>query len=225
MFTSIVPGLWAADHDLRVGGLAFGTRTFLLALPGGLALVSPGPLDAAGFDAIEAKGVVRWIIAPNAEHHLFVAAAHTRFPAAEVWISPALTTKHPDWDFARVIPDDWQLPGLRGHRVAGGPSLEEVVLLHEASRTLILTDLCFNFHHHPSALFRWGMWLNGAWDRFGPSRLMKSILRDRPAARRSLDVVLAWPFDRIAVCHGDVLAEDGPRALAAAFSYLGPSTR
>jgi hypothetical protein len=47
---------------------------------------------------------------------------------------------------------------------------------------------------------------------------------DKSAARRSLDAVLALPFDRMIVGHGKPLESGAKAALAAAYSWL-PETR
>jgi hypothetical protein len=43
---------------------------------------------------------------------------------------------------------------------------------------------------------------------------------DRAAARRSIDAVVARPFDRLVVGHGDPLASGGREAFAAAYGWL-----
>ena len=62
----------------------------------------------------------------------------------------------------------------------------------------------------------------GFYDRVALSRMIRwAAFSDRAAARRSLDEVLAQPFDRLIVGHGAPLAAGGRDALAAAFSWLG----
>lgn len=46
----------------------------------------------------------------------------------------------------------------------------------------------------------------------------------RPAARRSIDALLALPFDRLIVGHGAPLAAGGKEALAAAYAWLRPAS-
>ncbi len=62
------------------------------------------------------------------------------------------------------------------------------------------------------------MRLNQAWDRFGASRMMRSMIRDKAALRASLDRVLEWDFDRVIVTHGEVLESGGRDALRDAFA-------
>ena len=98
--------------------------------------------------------------------------------------------------------------------------MNEVVFLHRASRTLVVTDLCFNVRHSDHLGTRLFMRVNGAYGRFGPSRLLRSLVRDRPALRASLERILAWDFERVVVTHGEVLEHGGRDALRAGFAWL-----
>jgi glyoxylase-like metal-dependent hydrolase (beta-lactamase superfamily II) len=64
------------------------------------------------------------------------------------------------------------------------------------------------------------MRLLSSYGRFGPSRLDPFLIRDRRAARQSLERILAWDFDRVVVAHGDVLENGGPDALRAGYAWL-----
>jgi hypothetical protein len=89
-----------------------------------------------------------------------------------------------------------------------------VVFLHRASRTLVCLDLCFNVRRSSSLFTRAFMRANGAYGRFGPSRLFRyTMLSDARAMRESVDRILAWDFDRVTVAHGDVLESGGREAL------------
>jgi len=85
---------------------------------------------------------------------------------------------------------------------------------------LILTDLAFNISKEAakrSPLFYW-LWDVG---HFGPHRFVRLRgIRNRQAARESVETILSWNFDRIIVSHGDVLATDAHNRFAAAFAFL-----
>jgi hypothetical protein len=51
-------------------------------------------------------------------------------------------------------------------------------------------------------------------------RVVKLAYRDRSAARRSLETVLAWDFDRVIVAHGAVLESGGKEIVRQAFGWL-----
>jgi hypothetical protein len=45
-------------------------------------------------------------------------------------------------------------------------------------------------------------------------------IRDRRAARESLERILGWDFDRVVVAHGDVLERGGREALRQGYAWL-----
>ena len=218
----LASGLWTLDGPLRVGGLELGTRTTAIRLSaGGLWVHSPGPLDDSARAALEKNGPVRALVAPNAMHHLFLPENATAFPEAQVWAAPGVRAKREEiaeiHELGESAPDLWSAD-LQQLAIGGVPRLTEFAFFHPASRTLLLTDLCFNVRRSDSWLVRTFMRLNQAWERFGPSRMMRSMIRDKAALRASLDRVLAWDFDRVIVTHGDVLESGGREALRDAFA-------
>ena len=217
-------GIWTIDGGLRLIGMEFGTRTTAIRLrEGGLLLHSPGPLDLTDRAALEKEGPVRALIAPNALHHLYLAENAAAFPEAGIWVAPGVREKRADVEgmveLGDTAPEVWA-GDLEQLAVQGVPSFREVVFFHAASRTLLLTDLAFNFRHCDQLRMRLFMRINGAYGRFGPSRLMRSMIKDKGALRGSLDRILAWDFDRVIVTHGEVLERAGREALRAAFDGI-----
>ena len=88
------------------------------------------------------------------------------------------------------------------------------------SRTLLLTDLAMNFGDAATGITSLWLRLMGIRGRFGVSRLIRRAVRDRAAARESLDAILAWDFERVIVTHGVVLQRQGKRLLREAFEWL-----
>ena len=217
--------LWALDQPLRVGGLELGVRTCVVRLGDGGTLVhAPGPLTAAARAEIEALGPVRALIAPNLLHHMYLADCARAYPRARVFGAPGLREKLGSARIDEVLGE--KAPGLWSAEldqlvVQGAPGMNEVVFLHRASRTLVCLDLCFNVRRSSSLFTRVFMRANGAFGRFGPSRLFRyTILKDRRAMRESVDRILAWDFDRVSVAHGDVLESGGRVALRESFAWL-----
>ena len=222
--TPLTSDLWSVQHPLRVGGLQLGTRTMLVRLSGGgLLLHSPGPLGPALRSEVEELGRVRAILAPNRMHHLWVAENHRAFPQARLYAAPGVAEKQPSLHFQELLSD--QAPAawageLDQHLVQGIPRLGEVAFFHRASRTLLLTDLVFNLRHSESWFTRLFMRMNGAYGRFGPTRLMRSLVRDRASLRGSIEHLLKWDFDRVTVTHGEILERGGREALRQAFEGI-----
>ena len=113
-------------------------------------------------------------------------------------------------------PAEWA--GQIDTHLVHGFRLNEVVLFQRATRTLVITDLCFNIQRTDSASARLFFRANGMWRRFGPSRIIRALaVSDRAALQASLERLLAWDFARIVPGHGDLIERDAPAALRAAW--------
>jgi hypothetical protein len=214
-------GLWVIDHALRVGGLALGARTTVVRLgDGSVALHSPGPLTDADADAVAALGPVRALIAPNLIHHLFLVAAQRRFSDARLYALPALLDKQPALRIDAPL-DAWpHASALAPIAVGGMPRLQETAFVHRPTRTLLVGDLVFNIRAPAPWFTRAVMRWNGGFDRFGPTRIARSLVRDRAAARADIRRLLDEDFDRVVVCHGAILPSDGKQAMGDGFAWL-----
>jgi len=217
--------LWAIDQPLRVGGLDLGVRTCVVRLGDGGTLVhAPGPITVGLRGEIEALGPVRALVAPNLLHHMYLESCSLAFPQARVFGAPGLREKLGTTRIDEVLgekpPPLWEAE-LDQLLVTGTPGLNEVVFLHRASRTLLCLDLCFNVRRSSSLFTRVFMRVNGAYGRFGPSRLFRyTMLSDARAVRESVDRILEWDFARVTVAHGDVLETGAREALRASFAWL-----
>ncbi|GIW44286.1 MAG: hypothetical protein KatS3mg077_1568 [Candidatus Binatia bacterium] len=221
---ALADNVWVADRplDLLVGNI--GARMTIVRLQsGGLFIHSPVLPDAPTCAALRSIGPVVGVVAPNKTHHFFVRRFQQAFPEAEFWIAPGLVQKRPELGFANSLTDNapplWSSDLAQLH-VRGIPVLEEVVFFHPSSKTLILTDLVFNMPAEPRADWRLKLFLrlNDARGRFGPTRLVRNLIRDRRAFRAALERILEWDFERIVMSHGAVLEHRGREAFAQAFA-------
>lgn len=220
----LAPELWVAERPLPLIVGDIGTRMTVVRLgDGGLFLHSPVRLDIPTRAALDALGPVRAVVAPSKAHHLFVGDYAAAYPDARVFGPPGLGTKRRDLRIDAVLGDEpdgaWR-DDLAQHLFRGAPLLNEVVFLHRSSRTLLLTDLAFNVRADRTAGARLFYLIVGAAGRFGPHRVVRLGIRDRAAARHSLETILDWDFDRVTVTHGDVLETGGRDAVARAFAFL-----
>jgi hypothetical protein len=221
---ALAADLWIAERPQRFYGLAVGTRMTVIRLAGGrLLLHSPVALDPELRRELDALGRVCFAVAPNRVHHLHAGEVAAAYPEARLWVAPGLERKRPDLVFVDVLgdeaPAEW-----RGEVdqvfFRGRPYENEVVFCHRASRTLLLCDLAFNFGPRAAAPTRLLMRLLRSYGRFGPSTLDPWLIRDRAAARQSLERILAWDFDRVVVAHGEVLERGGREALRRGYAWL-----
>jgi hypothetical protein len=189
-----------------------------------LMLHSPVDLDADLLERLSGMGEVRWLIGPNKTHSLFLQAYREVFPNALLCGAPGLAEKRRDLRFDHVLGSGPPPPGwpeeVETQLIEGAPSMNEVAFLHRPSRTLVLTDLVFNVESGLGNQARLFHRLVGATDRFGPHRLIRLGIRDRRAARRSMDRVLAWDFDRVVMSHGEVVPTGGHAMIEQAFAFL-----
>ncbi|MBI4515865.1 MAG: DUF4336 domain-containing protein [Deltaproteobacteria bacterium] len=216
--------LWVVERPQRFYGLEVGTRMSVIRLTdGSLLLHSPVALSPELGRELDARGAVRFVVAPNRFHHLYAGEVQRAYPQARLWVAPGLERKRPDLRISGVLgdgaPEQW-----RGEVdqvfFRGRPFENEVAFFHRASRTLLLCDLAFNFGRSAAPLTRLLMSVLQRRGGFGPSRLDPLLIRDRTAARASLAAILAWDFDRVVVAHGDVLERGGHAALRAGYAWL-----
>jgi hypothetical protein len=235
VLNQLAPDLWVADQPLSVLGVELGTRMTIVRLgSSGLFVHAPIPLTPALQRQLDDLGPVQAVVAPSAMHHLYIGEFMRAYPQAQFFAAEGVAKKRPELRFHGVLGDRpeflWgsdldQLP------IHGCPKTNEVAFLHRASRTLILTDWLFNFggphtegaEHHRSLWTRAYLRLAGAWGGPRQSKLLRSFITDKAAARASTDHILAWDFDRIIVGHGDVLPTGGHAALREATAWLRPA--
>ncbi|MDD9939429.1 MAG: hypothetical protein OXU20_00075 [Myxococcales bacterium] len=224
----IADGLWEAnnDHIAAAGAIHFPLRMTVAQRPdGGLVLISPVPIGEPLAAALAQVGEVTDIVAPNGLHHLHAAAALDRYPSAQLWLAPCLADKRPELALRGKVltdtPASWA-PALSAHPVLGAPALTEVVVLHQPSRTLVTTDLVFHIHESRGWLMPLILRMSGGWKRLAQTRLMRSMLKDRAAARGSFEALLALDFDRLIMAHGEIVDRGGHSALAEALAWLVP---
>ena len=216
--------IWVAERPQTFYGLPVGTRMTVIRLSGErLLLHSPVALDSKLRAELDSLGRVRYAIAPNRVHHLYAGEVAKVYPDARLWVAPGLERKRPDLAFVAVLsdepPEEWR-EEVQQVFFRGRPYENEVVFFHRASRTLILCDLAFNFGPAAAAPTRLLMRLLRSYGSFGPSKLDPWLIRDRDAARQSLERILAWDFDRVVVAHGEILESGGREALRAGYAWL-----
>jgi hypothetical protein len=221
---NLAPGLWVLDDILRLPGLRFPVRSAIFQLQSGnLLVLSPLPRIGEVAAAITSLGRVTAIVAPSALHHLGLPAARLAFPGARVFGPTALKSKLRGQPLPEPLVDAAENPWTGAMElvpVEGMPRLAETAFFHPSSGTLWLTDLCFNIRHSDHSPTRLLMRLNGAWDRFGPSRFARSMVREGRALRRSVERMLALKPSRLLPAHGDPVEERATEVLSAAFAYL-----
>ncbi len=224
MAREIGDDIWVFDRPLSLFGLKIGTRMTVIRLEdGSLFLHSAVELDEATRAELKELGTVRFVVAPNKVHHFFIGAYREAYPEARLIAAPGLPEKRKEIAFDEELgpepPTAWA--GQIDQELFGGaPYVNETLFYHRRSKTLLATDLFMNHVDTDSLVTR--LWLRtmGLHKGFASSRLIKTITRDREAARASRDRILAWDVERVTVTHGVVLQRSGNRMLRQALSWL-----
>jgi len=214
--------------DVRDVGVMFTTRMTIVKLStGSLWVESPVPVPFDTLERIVALGPVDCLVAATPRHVWRLDAWHTLFPKAQLWCArpSLLTLRKGRLPFTGVLgnrpPAAWARD-LDQVAFAGNPLIEEVLFYHRESRTVILDDLIQN--HPPvtgrpvrNALLK----AAGVATPYGgvPADIRLSFFR-RDRARRSLDTLLSWDFDKAIIAHGACVETGAKAVVARAFRWL-----
>lgn len=215
--------LWVAEQAQGFLGLQVGARMTVMRLDGDLVVHSPISPTPSLVDQIQALGTVRWVVAPNRFHHLYAGPFASHFEQASLLAPPGLVKKRSDLAFDGQLPVDrpaeWE-GRVDCVRVEGMPQIDEVVLFHRPTRTLITCDLAFCFDETAPFLTRTAFRVMGGYGQLAPSLLEKILTRDRSLARASLRRVLSLDFERVIVSHGRIVESGGRADLESGYSWL-----
>ncbi len=216
-------GLWTRNGDWY--GTSFRRRMTVMALTAGdLIIHNAFRLADSDLAELRALGNVVGIVVPNAFHGDEAGWLSEQFPQARVFAPQASRKKFKkiyrvdgslELDWPQAWASEIACVAIDGMRI-----LNEVVFLHRASRTLVLTDLVFNLRPQDfkNSIERTLMDWNRVGRGFGPSWLCDHLFtRDLAARGRSIDSFLKLDFDRIILNHGAIVETGGKEQLMKAF--------
>jgi Domain of unknown function (DUF4336) len=195
------------------------------------------PVARAKFmQQIERLGTVAYIVAPNSLHWMGVmpfAQACSNTSEIQVCVAPGLATKQEaidaglQWDFvlsSNEIPPEWKDNNeIQVKYIPGIPQLEEVILYHTASKTLLIGDMAFHFQrqHSDNPKFAAGGFLLPlylyAMDGYRPcclTRTFKWLISDIDACCRAMEEVVAeYDFECIVMAHGAIVSRNDAKQI------------
>lgn len=226
---AFAPNVWIIDGPtVRDFGMLFPTRMTVVSLAdGSLWIESPVSVPFEMLKQIAEWGPVRYLVAATPRHVWRLAAWHTLFPDAQLWVPrPTLFTLQKGHlpltgTLTDTEPRDWSLD-FDQLAFRGNPLIEEVLFFHKVSRTVILGDL---IQMHPrvkgkpfrNVLFQ----LEGVASPPGGVGLdFRLFFTNRKLARRSLDTLLSWDFDKLIIAHGACIEKDAKSFVEQAFQWL-----
>ncbi|KAK2875182.1 hypothetical protein FQN49_001699 [Arthroderma sp. PD_2] len=237
----------------RFGVLKFGGRATLVRLQtGSIAVFSPVALTPSVREAVNSlNGTVKYLIAPDMEHHLFLNDWIKAYPDADIIAPEGLWEKrqgNPDTTGPRFkyiftaenkhtlhISDefaaDLDVEYVHAH------ANRDIVILHKPSSTLIQADMFFN----PPANEQYQKSEEGPRDglankayiscmstegsAIGQQRFIWYVLSkpDREAFKESVQRIDGWEFDRAIPCHGDTVDQGAKRMFRTLFQWFLPT--
>ena len=216
--------LWTVESVQRFLGVDFGGRMTVVRLNSGdLFLHSPVKLNDSLASELEALGKVKYLIAPNKFHHLHITDYINRYPDAEVWGAPGLAKKRGDIKFTGELNNE--IGPIWDNEIdyvlfEGVPFMNEVVFYHPVSKTVMFTDLIFNYSTDESLGVKIYAWIDGVYGKPDLSRLVKYMVRDRNKAQESVNKILSWDFDRVSCTHRDNIESGGKEIITKALSVI-----
>lgn len=207
--TPIAPDVWHVPvQPLKYfGGFRIPLASTVLRLPSGKVLIyAPGNFDDEQLAAIDALGDVAYIVAPNLFHHLYVAKAVARWPNAKVLGAPGLAAKRKDVTFHGELPaalDDH----LDIEVIGGQEKLNEAVLFHRPTGTLLCADFLFNVTQPANRRSAFALKMAGVGGgKLAVSKMLWSPSKKEAAPMRaSIDKVMTWPIQHVAPSHGEAI--------------------
>ncbi len=226
---TFAPNVFTIDGPtVRDFGVLFSTRMMLVKLTNGSVWVSsPVAVSPETLQHITAMGPVSYLVAATPRHVWRLNAWHSLFPQAQLWMPRAspLTLQKGHLPATGILgnepPPDWA-DDFDQLAFKGNPLLEEVVFFHRASRTVILDDL---IQIHPpmkgKPLSNATFLLEGVAAPHGGVGLdIRLSFTQRDRARRSLEKLLSWDFDKLIIAHGPCIEHDAKPFVERAFHWL-----
>jgi Domain of unknown function (DUF4336) len=227
MLQSFGEDIWIADgQTTAVAGFRYPTRMAIIRLSGGgLFVWSPIQLSEELKAQVDAVGAVRFLIAPNSLHHLFLAEWKQAYPGARLYAAPVLRARRKDiafdGDLENRPPADWA-GDVDQVLMAGNLITTEALFFHRRSGTAIFIDLIQHFA--PDWFTAWRAIVARLDLMTSPEpsvpRKFRAAFVDRRAARACLAQIQAWPVDKVLMAHGTPIEKDGRAFISRAFRWL-----
>lgn len=221
---TIAENIWGLRGPMRIPLFGdIGARMTVIRLKdGSLMLISPVKFGAEIKAKLQELGNVRYLVAPNSHHHLFLPHAKSAFPQARVYGPASLQEKRKNIPFADCLSEKENFPWseeVAQLHIPGRAHIDEFVFFHRATKTMIVTDLLFNLREGKSFISRCALKMNNA-RGFGMTKIGRYVFNDRKLLKEKVDQFIAWQPERIVVSHGEVVTSNGVGLLKNSFGWM-----
>ncbi|KAK9468273.1 hypothetical protein V1512DRAFT_259124 [Lipomyces arxii] len=222
-------------HILEIGG-----RSTFITLPSkSLAIIAPVPYDESSA-SIVGDFPVKWLIAPDFEHHMALKSWKEKYPDAKVIGVTGLRARKASQgvavDYEVSLPskvitpleagiDDPELNEVFKFVYAPQHPNKELVTYHEPTKTLIEADLLFNL----PALEQYSK--SQVSNKGGFTRIFNSMhpgswlhakmvggMKGKPGGIEAIKAVDSLDFETLIPCHGEVIESDAKEKFKKTFA-------
>ncbi len=231
--TRVTDDIWMADdRPINAAGLQLPVRMTVIRLSNGdLVLHSPVRYSLALRDEMGKLGSIKFLLAPNVAHWMFLPAWQKELPHAVTFAARGLAARRQvrkagvriDQELGDIVPDAWT---AEFETIAvNAPMFSEVEIFDKRSRTLILTDLVQNLNaSHLPALTEAVANVLGITKPDGRAPIYLRLLLHlggrsvQAAAERLVDLAP----ERVIFAHGDWFATEGSARLRRSLRWILP---
>ncbi len=221
--------IWiAAGKTVPFYSLPYSTRMVVVRIPNDeLLIYSPVDLVPSVKSALDELGQVKYLIAPNLLHHLFLPEWQAAYPDAKTYGTAGVIKKRADIRFDAELKNGESYPWsqeLDHVLFTGSPAMEEALFFHHQSSTLLVADFVENFL--PEAFNPVQRFVARITGILAPNGKMPidwrfSFLFGKHQARGHFKTVLNWHPRQLVMAHGEPVKRDAEDFLRRSFRWLG----
>ncbi len=220
--------LWVVNGNcVKFLGMPYSTRMTVVRLScGGLWVHSPIEWSLSLHKELALLGEIKYLIAPNSLHHLFLPQWIIQYPQAKLYGTDEVIKKRTDLSFTGSLNTeqswDWQ-DDIEQLIFVGSPLMQECVFFHKSSQTLVVTDLVENFSGKD--FNHWQKIIAKIVGILAPNGKMPldwrlSFIFQKPQARKCLEKILQWQPQQLIMSHGEIVTDDTTDFLMKSFKWL-----
>lgn len=203
--------IYYAEKKHSTLGIPLGMRMAVILLEDESVMVySPLPWTENLHTAVSTLGKVSLIFAPNQFHNLGIESWKQNNPEAKVLCSPELNQKLKGIADVEVTQEGGSLEQASEfflEKIQGMPSVNELVLMHKPSNTLLVADLLFYFPDAGGLMSLYAR-ANKVREFPSPPILWKLAVKDKALYKRSINRIRGWEIDSLFLCHGKCIRKN-----------------
>lgn len=228
--STVVPdAIWVSERPIWFSGVRLRARSTVFRLADRRLLVHSPPLPTPELcEAIDALGEVAYLIVPNCFHHLATPAFAARYPSAQVLGPRSAAAKNPGLKLSHELEPDRvraTLPDFEAIKLEGCPFLDETVLFHRPTGSLVGADLVISADARDHFSWRWAARLTGRYGKVGVPPDVGWKTPPSEAVARAIDRMTSLPLERILVAHCEPIVDRPAAQLAEAWKFSGATRR